>query len=50
MINTALVGTWHVHFDGYAREALANGNCRFTALWDPDEDAGKKAAEKYGCD
>ena len=50
MINTALIGTWHVHFDGYAREAAANGNCKFTALWDPCEEAGKKAAEKYNCE
>ena len=50
MINTALIGTWHVHFDGYAREVAANGNCKFTALWDPCEEAGKKAAEKYNCE
>ena len=50
MINIALVGTWHVHFDGYAHEALTNGNCRFTALWDPDKEAGAKAAEKYNCE
>lgn len=50
MINIALVGTWHVHFDGYASHAASRKECRITALWDPDENAGRKAAEKYSCD
>ena len=50
MINIALVGTWHVHFNGYARSAANNENCRITALWDPDAAAGKAAAQTYGCD
>ena len=50
MINVALVGTWHVHFDGYAGRVKNNKSCTITALWDDDEQRGKKAAEKYGCD
>ena len=50
MVNLALVGTWHVHFNGYARAAKAHGNCRITALWDPDPAAGAAAALTYGCD
>ncbi len=50
MINIALVGTWHVHFNGYARSAANNANCRITALWDPDAAAGEAAAQTYGCD
>ncbi len=50
MINVALVGTWHVHFEGYANEIASDPNCRITVLWDNDEEKGKKYAEKYGCD
>ena len=50
MINVALIGTWHVHFNGYAREIRDDGRCRITALWDPDPEKGKEAAERYGCD
>lgn len=50
MINVALVGTWHVHFDGYARKISSNENCKVTALWDPDGERGAKAAEKYNCE
>ncbi|MBQ2774478.1 MAG: Gfo/Idh/MocA family oxidoreductase [Clostridia bacterium] len=50
MKNIALVGTWHVHFEGYANTIAQDERCRITALWDPDETAGKAAAEKYGCD
>lgn len=50
MINVALVGTWHVHFDGYARQVAARKECKITALWDVDRETGEKAAEKYGCD
>jgi len=50
MINIALVGTWHVHFDGYAREAAKRKEVRLTALWDPDEKAGREAAQRHGCE
>jgi len=50
MINVAFVGTWHVHFNGYAGEIQRDKRCKITALWDPDEKAGKAAAEKYGCE
>ena len=50
MINVGLVGTWHVHFNGYATEIKNNPLCKITALWDADEENGRKAAEKYCCD
>lgn len=50
MINVAFIGTWHVHFNQYAGEISRDERCRVTALWDPDETAGKAAAEKYGCE
>ncbi|MBQ7600239.1 MAG: Gfo/Idh/MocA family oxidoreductase [Clostridia bacterium] len=49
MINIGLVGTWHVHFWGYANAVARNPNCRITVLWDPDGEAGRKAAEQLGC-
>ncbi len=49
MVNVAFVGTWHVHFNGYARAVAKNENCRITALWDPIPEAGRAAAETWGC-
>lgn len=50
MINVALVGTWHVHFGGYANAIRNNPNCKITALWDNNIESGKKAAAEYSCD
>ena len=50
MINIALVGTWHVHFKGYATEAAKNENCKIVALWDNDIQNGKAAAEQFNCE
>lgn len=50
MINIGLVGTWHVHFDGYARDAQKRPECKLTALWDPDEKIGREKAEKFCCE
>ena len=38
MINVALVGTWHVHFEGYAKAIKNNPLCSITVLWEPDEE------------
>ena len=50
MLNIALIGTWHVHFGGYANTVRNHPDCKITALWDPDPAAGKSAAQTYGCD
>ena len=50
MLKIALIGTWHVHFNGYAKQFAAREDCKITCLWDPDEALGKAAAEKYGCE
>ena len=50
MINIALLGTWHVHFNGYARQAKGFSDVKITSLWDPDETAGREAAAKYDCE
>lgn len=50
MINVALVGTWHVHFHGYAKEIESNPLCRITALWDNDAVKGKEKAAEFNCE
>jgi len=50
MLKIGLVGAWHVHFDGYAKEAQNHEGCVITRLWESDEAAGRAAAEKYGCE
>lgn len=48
MVNIGLIGTWHVHFDGYANEARRIDGVKLTALWEPDEKSAKEEAEKFG--
>lgn len=50
MKNIALVGTWHVHFEGYANTIKDNPHCKITAIWDNDKESAKKYAEKYNCE
>lgn len=50
MLKIALIGTWHVHFNGYAKQFAAREDCKITCLWDPDPEKGKAAAKNYGCD
>ncbi len=50
MIRVGLVGTWHVHFNGYADSIKNNPNCVITALWDNDVVSGKENALRYSCD
>lgn len=49
MANFAMLGKWHVHAPGYAREAInAGGTCK--AVWDPDYEVAKAWAAELGCD
>lgn len=50
MLNGALIGAWHVHFDQYATEFSSRPDCRITVLWDDDPNRGRQAAQKYNCD
>lgn len=50
MLKIGLVGTWHVHFQGYAREVSSREDCKIVALWDPSEEAGKKFAAQFNCE
>ncbi|HHT92499.1 MAG TPA: Gfo/Idh/MocA family oxidoreductase [Clostridiaceae bacterium] len=48
MLNIALIGTWHVHFDQYAREIKENPNCEIYGIWDPDKSKAEEKAKEYG--
>lgn len=50
MKNFAMLGRWHVHADGYAREINALEGCRIAKVWDPDEANAKAWAEALGCE
>lgn len=48
-MKAAMIGTWHVHTEGYAEEFNGDPRCRLTAVWDPQEDRAKSFAKKFGC-
>lgn len=49
MANYAMLGKWHVHAPGYARDAMNyGGTCK--AVWDPDAAVGEAWAKELGCD
>lgn len=50
MKNFAMLGRWHVHADGYAREINALEDCRIAKVWDADEANAKAWAEQLGCE
>ena len=50
MKNFAMLGRWHVHADGYAREINALEGCRIAKVWDADETNAKAWAEALGCE
>lgn len=47
MVNLALIGAWHVHTEGFVREALHTGLANLTVVWDDDEERGKAFAEQF---
>lgn len=50
MINVALVGTWHVHFEGYANTIKESPLCKITAIWDNDKESAIRYAKQYNCE
>ncbi len=50
MLQVAMIGTWHVHFEGYAEEISSRKDCEITVIWDQNQERGKEAAKKFGCD
>lgn len=49
MLKIAMVGAWHVHAGGYAREINNFENASVTCVWDSDAERGKKFAEEFFC-
>ena len=49
MANVAMLGKWHVHAPGYAREAMKFG-ASLKAVWDPDYEVAKAWAAELGCE
>lgn len=47
-INIALLGAWHVHAEGYARELQALPGVIVGSVWDPDKERGRAMAETLG--
>ena len=50
MLQIAMIGTWRVHFKGYAEDISKRKDCRITVIWDHDEARAKEAARTFGCD
>lgn len=50
MLNVAMLSKWHVHAEGYARELLATGKVKITAVWDDDTERGSEWAGRLGAD
>lgn len=50
MLKIGMLGTWHVHTEGYAREFKNTGNAEISAVWDHDEVRGREKAAKIGCE
>lgn len=48
MINVALLSKWHVHAIDYALQANQNKNMTIKAVWDENQERGKKWAQELG--
>ena len=45
----AMLGKWHVHAPGYARELNTLPDCHITTVWDADAQQAAAWAEELGC-
>ncbi len=50
MLRVAILSSWHVHADGYAKEFTAQSGVTLTAMWDELPKRGIEFAAKYGMD
>lgn len=50
MVRFALLSGWHVHTGWFAGELLKSGCGKFVAVWDEDEERGRKYAEEFGAE
>lgn len=48
-MNIAMISGWHVHARGYAKRVNAFEGCKVTAIYDENEERGKKWAEDIEC-
>ena len=46
----AMLGKWHVHAAGYARELNGQPGCRVGKVWDKDAETARKWAEELQCE
>lgn len=46
----AMLGKWHVHAEGYAKELNALPDCRVVKVWDEDERQAQAWAQALGCE
>lgn len=46
----AMLGKWHVHAPGYAKEINETAGCRIAKVWDIDAEAARKWAEELSCE
>ncbi len=50
MLRIAMLSKWHVHAEGYARDAVNTGKVQITAVWDEIPERGKEWADRLGAD
>lgn len=48
-MKVAIIGTWHVHAKGYAKEVLNDSRCELVSVWDQDMKKAEEFAEEMGC-
>ena len=48
MLKVAILGFWHVHATGYAEAIRDHPDTELVAVWDPDQERGAGAAERWG--
>ncbi|MGQ7298248.1 Gfo/Idh/MocA family protein [Quadrisphaera sp. KR29] len=47
-LRVAVLGSWHVHADDYARSVLDHPGTELVAVWDDDAERGRAAAARLG--
>lgn len=47
-LRVAVLGSWHVHTDDYARSVQTRPDAELVAVWDDDAERGRAAAERLG--
>ena len=48
LLNTAMLGAWHVHAPDYAAQIKAHPETAISVVWDSDEERGRQFAEGLG--